>query len=63
MTIADTHWYRAEVDHFLVMEAQSLGVEYRDCVRIEIWFLRRMEATVGGRAGDKPFRLRGSAAD
>src|SRR6202041_1272414 len=33
--IADTHWYRADVDHFLVLEAQSLGVDYRDCTRIE----------------------------
>lgn len=27
---ADTHWYRAEFDHFLVKEAQAMGVEYRD---------------------------------
>lgn len=33
--IADTHWFRADVDHFLVREAQRLGVDYRDCVRIE----------------------------
>jgi tetracycline 7-halogenase / FADH2 O2-dependent halogenase len=33
--IADTHWYRADVDHFLVREAQTLGVDYRDGVRIE----------------------------
>ena len=28
--IADTHWYRADFDHFLVQEAQRLGVEYLD---------------------------------
>jgi tetracycline 7-halogenase / FADH2 O2-dependent halogenase len=28
--IADTHWYRPDVDHFLVREAQSLGVNYHD---------------------------------
>lgn len=33
--IADTHWYRADVDHFLVREAQQLGTDYRDNVRIE----------------------------
>ncbi len=33
--IADTHWYRADVDHFLVREAQRLGIEYREGVRIE----------------------------
>lgn len=28
--IADTHWYRSEFDHYLVRQAQALGVEYRD---------------------------------
>ena len=28
--VADTHWFRADVDHFLVKEAQSIGVDYRD---------------------------------
>ncbi|HEU5341025.1 NAD(P)/FAD-dependent oxidoreductase [Edaphobacter sp.] len=32
--IADTHWYRADFDHFLVREAQNLGVEYFDETRI-----------------------------
>lgn len=27
---ADTHWYRADFDHFLVREAQAMGVEYVD---------------------------------
>jgi tetracycline 7-halogenase / FADH2 O2-dependent halogenase len=56
--IADTHWYREEVDHFLVMEAQRIGVEYRDCVRIEDLDFTEEEAIVAGRSGDKPFRLR-----
>jgi tetracycline 7-halogenase / FADH2 O2-dependent halogenase len=33
--IADTHWFRADVDHFLVREAQRLGIDYREGVRIE----------------------------
>jgi FADH2 O2-dependent halogenase len=33
--VADTHWYRAEFDHFLVREAQAAGAEYVDRVRIE----------------------------
>src|SRR5438477_5587487 len=33
--IADTHWYRADFDHFLVGEAQSLGVEYLDQTKLE----------------------------
>lgn len=28
--IADTHWYRADFDHLLVREAQTLGVDYLD---------------------------------
>lgn len=32
--IADTHWYRAEVDHFFVQQAQQIGVTYLDEVRL-----------------------------
>lgn len=28
--IADTHWYRPDFDHFLMSEAQAIGVEYLD---------------------------------
>jgi tetracycline 7-halogenase / FADH2 O2-dependent halogenase len=28
--IADTHWYRADFDHFLVRQAQEIGVDYFD---------------------------------
>jgi FADH2 O2-dependent halogenase len=34
--IADTHWYRPEVDHFLVNQAQNLGVEYRDQTNVSL---------------------------
>jgi tetracycline 7-halogenase / FADH2 O2-dependent halogenase len=30
--IADTHWYRSDVDSFIVGEAQRAGVDYRDQV-------------------------------
>src|SRR6266567_4058611 len=33
--VADTHWLRADFDHFLVREAQSLEVEYLDRVALE----------------------------
>ena len=33
--IADTHWYRADFDQFLVREAQALGVEYLDETKLE----------------------------
>ena len=32
--VADTHWLRADVDHFLVKEAQSIGVDYCDEVEL-----------------------------
>lgn len=55
--IADTHWYRADVDHFLVKEAQSLGVEYHDCTRIETLELVQDGASIAGRSGNEPFHL------
>jgi FADH2 O2-dependent halogenase len=33
--IADTHWYRADFDWFLVRQAQELGVEYLDQVELK----------------------------
>ncbi len=33
--IADTHWYRPDFDHFLVREAQRMGVIYHDQVAID----------------------------
>jgi FADH2 O2-dependent halogenase len=33
--IADTHWYRADVDHFFVREAQRLGVEFIDKTELD----------------------------
>ena len=32
--IADTHWYRADFDQFLVREAQNLGVDYMDKIHL-----------------------------
>src|SRR5690348_4966728 len=32
--IADTHWYRADFDFFLLRQAQTLGVEYLDEVHL-----------------------------
>jgi tetracycline 7-halogenase / FADH2 O2-dependent halogenase len=55
--IADTHWYRADVDHFLVREAQRLGVEYRESVRIETLEFDEGGATIVGHAGEEPFHL------
>jgi tetracycline 7-halogenase / FADH2 O2-dependent halogenase len=56
--IADTHWYRADVDHFLVREAQRLGVDYRDGVRIERLDFAEDCATLVGRADEEAFHIR-----
>ncbi|MGH7972254.1 MAG: NAD(P)/FAD-dependent oxidoreductase [Limisphaerales bacterium] len=32
--VADTHWYRPDFDHYLVGQAQALGVEYKDKVEL-----------------------------
>jgi tetracycline 7-halogenase / FADH2 O2-dependent halogenase len=56
--IADTHWYRADVDHFLVMEAVRIGVEYRDRVRIESLDLSENGAELAGQAEGEVFRIR-----
>jgi tetracycline 7-halogenase / FADH2 O2-dependent halogenase len=33
--VSDTHWLRADVDHFLVREATALGAEYLDRIQLE----------------------------
>ncbi len=38
---SDTHWYRAHFDHFLVIEAQAMGVEYFD--RTALSYFRESE--------------------
>ena len=55
--IADTHWYRADVDHFLVREAQRVGVEYRDGVRIETLEFAEDGANLVGHAGAEAFHF------
>jgi FADH2 O2-dependent halogenase len=56
--VADTHWYRADVDHFLVVEAVRVGVEYRDRVRIESLDFFEYGAELAGRAEEEVFRVR-----
>jgi len=56
--IADTHWYRPAFDHFLVCEAQKLGVEFMDETRLnEARFSGEGGTLTGERAG-KPVTLR-----
>lgn len=54
--VADTHWLRADVDHFLVREAEACGAEYADEVALERFepATGRLEGTRAGR----PFAIR-----
>ncbi len=56
-TVADTHWFRADVDHFLVLEAQQLGVDYRDLVCIESVEVGEQFSALAGQAGEERFCL------
>lgn len=47
--IADTHWYRADVDHLLVREAQKAGVEYFDLVDLRQFEENADRVTLRGR--------------
>ena len=52
--IADTHWYRADFDHFLVREAQALGVVYLDQTKLEtVGFNSKSVALEGERGGKR----------
>jgi FADH2 O2-dependent halogenase len=51
--IADTHWYRADFDAYLVDEAQRLGVTYLDEVDLRSFAGHEQEARLfGNRHGD-----------
>ncbi len=56
--VSDTHWLRADVDHFLVREAMALGVEYLDRTRLEgvEWDGAGRARLTGTREG-RPLRL------
>ena len=50
--VADTHWYRPDLDHFLVREAIAAGVEYVDRVELDAFEQRgTSSALAGARAG------------
>src|SRR5213076_1690589 len=56
--IADTHWYRPDFDHFLVREAQALGVEYLDLTNLGTVAFNGHAARVYGERGDKRVSVR-----
>jgi FADH2 O2-dependent halogenase len=46
--IADTHWYRPDFDHFLVREAQRMGVVYHDQAALDRFTPETGEIEGGG---------------
>ena len=55
--ISDTHWYRADFDHFLVREAQKLGVDYLDETDLTRVTESHSEIVLEGTRHDKPFSI------
>ena len=58
--LSDTHWLRADVDHFLVREACALGVEYLDDCALD-WMHTGTPLAVGGIRAGRRIRLTASA--
>ncbi|HZT42007.1 MAG TPA: tryptophan 7-halogenase [Chthonomonadaceae bacterium] len=56
--VSDMHWLRADVDHFLVREAISLGVEYLEEAQLDQVELGEEAATLSGEWHGQPFRVR-----
>jgi FADH2 O2-dependent halogenase len=56
--IADTHWYRAEVDHLFVKEAQQIGVQYLDEVKLSSISESDKEIRLQGRRNNEDFLVR-----
>ena len=57
-TIADTHWYRADFDHFFVREAQDFGAEYFDETALERISWDGEHARIEGTRHGRPLSLR-----
>jgi len=58
--IADTHWYRAEVDHLFVKEAQNIGVQYLDGITLRSVSESEKEIRLEGRRDNEDFSVRAS---
>ena len=56
--VADTHWYRAEVDHFLQRRAQESGAEYVDRTEVEAASFAGGCWTLETRRGDRTRSVR-----
>ena len=58
--LSDTHWLRADVDHFLVREAIATGVEYVDEVQIDSFHRADDTSVLAGVRHGRPFSIRAS---
>lgn len=56
--ISDTHWYRPDFDHFLVREAQRLGVDYMDEVALHGLDQHGEDWALQGRRQGREFSVR-----
>ncbi|HEX5234616.1 MAG TPA: tryptophan 7-halogenase [Silvibacterium sp.] len=55
--IADTHWYRADIDQLFVQQAQELGVEYLDEVNLSHFSADGQGASLQGTRHNKDVRI------
>ena len=55
--IADTHWYRADFDSFLVEQARKLGVVYLDEVKVDRVACRETGAILSGARNGAAFSI------
>ena len=55
--VADTHWYRADFDHFLLREAQAAGAEYLDQTALSQIEIRPESIAVVGTRKGGPVRI------
>lgn len=53
--VADTHWLREDVDHYLVRAAAAAGVDYRESTELEAVAVGTAGVRIRGRSGGKPF--------
>src|SRR5712691_1988118 len=57
--VADTHWYRADFDHFLVCEAQAAGADSLDQTSLSRFEPRANGVVVEGERKGRPLRITG----
>jgi tetracycline 7-halogenase / FADH2 O2-dependent halogenase len=57
-SVADTHWYRADVDHHFVRQAVAAGVDYRDRTELTSAHMRADGVRIEGIRRGETFDLR-----